>query len=412
MTRIVLRRLLEAIPVLLVIVTMTFFMVRLAPGGPFDSEKAVSPEIKKRLEAYYKMDAPLPTQYFDYLSDLVRGDLGPSFKNSSYSVNELILISFPVSMELGFYAICVALVIGLAAGLSASLKPNSMRDYGPMSLAMIGICIPSFVLGPLLVLVFGLRFDWFMLNIFKATPCIAIACLMVYGAHFILTRYGAVTVPRIKTFTENSTLMRTVYTFATFGLALGAYKLFATSLHGFIEPRTESWLKPGLLPVSGWDALVEIDTSRETLKILFHWESLLDPQKILPALTMGAMYAAFIARLSRGGMLEILSNDFIRTARAKGLSETRVVLRHAIRGGLAPVVSYLGPAVAGLVSGSFVIETIFQIPGLGRFFVESAFNRDYTMIVGTVLFYATLILLLNLLVDVLHLWLDPRLRRV
>lgn len=304
MTRIAIRRLLEAVPVLLVIVTMTFFMIRLAPGGPFDDEKAVSPEIRERLEAYYNMDAPLVVQYFDYLWGLVRGDLGPSFKNASYTVNELIWIYFPVSMELGAYSICVALVIGLIAGISAALRPNTAGDYVPMSMAMVGICVPNFVLGPILVLVFGLWLDW--------------------------------------------------------------------------------------LPVSGWD----------------------HPQdKILPSLTMGAMYAAFIARLSRGGMLEILSNDFIRTARAKGLSQTRIMLRHALRGGVTPVVSYLGPAIAGLISGSFVIETIFQIPGLGRHFVESAFNRDYTMIMGTVLFYATLILVLNLIVDIVHIWLDPRLRR-
>ncbi len=335
MARIAIRRLLEAIPVLLVIVTMTFFLIRLAPGGPFDDEKAVSPEIRERLEEYYNMDAPLPVQYFDYLLGLAKGDLGPSFKNSSYTVNELIGIYFPVSMELGFYAISVALIIGLAAGISAALKPNSYRDYVPMSMAMVGICIPNFVLGPILVLVFGLWLGW--------------------------------------------------------------------------------------LPVSGWDAVISLSPSggqssndlvtEQSLHFQFFPENILDSKKILPALTMGAMYAAFIARLSRGGMLEILSNDFIRTARAKGLSETRVLLRHAVRGGLTPVISYLGPAIAGLVSGSFVIETIFQIPGLGRQFVESAFNRDYTMIMGTVLFYATLILVLNMIVDIVHIWLDPRLRR-
>ena len=303
MAKIIVRRLLEAIPVLLAIVTMTFFMIRLAPGGPFDDEKTVSIEIQERLAAQYNLNAPLHEQYFDYLGNLLHGDLGPSFKNSTYSVNELIALSFPVSMELGFYAMCVALFFGLAAGITASLKPNSMRDYVPMSLAMVGICIPNFVLGPSLVLIFVFGLEW--------------------------------------------------------------------------------------LPFSGWD----------------------DPMaKILPSFTLGAMYAAYIARLSRGGMLEILANDFIRTARAKGLSETRVVLRHALRGGIAPVVSFLGPATAGILSGSFVVETIFQIPGLGRFFVEAAFNRDYTMIIGTVLFYATLILVFNLVVDLAITWLDPRLR--
>ena len=303
MFKTIVRRLLEFIPVLFIIVTLTFFMIRLAPGGPFDDEKSVPPEIRKQLEAYYNMDVPLYRQYFDYLSGLAHGDLGPSFKNASYSVNEMIGMSFPNSLELGFYGMCVALTFGLIAGISASLKPNTVRDYVPMSLAMIGICVPNFVLGPVLVLVFSLQFDWF--------------------------------------------------------------------------------------PVAGWDTAAS---------------------KVLPSLTLGAMYAAYIARLSRGGMLEVLSNDFIRTARAKGLSEARVVLRHALRGGLAPVVSFLGPATAGILSGSFVVETIFQVPGLGRQFVESAFNRDYTLVMGTVLFYATLILFLNLVVDLAHTWLDPRLR--
>jgi len=303
MIRFVATRILEAIPVLFVIVTLVFFMARVAPGGPFDTERSVSPEILKNLNAYYHLDAPLYQQYVDYLGGLLHGDLGPSFKNASFSVNELIAIGLPVSLELGFYALMVALVIGLAAGVIASLKPNTFQDYAPMSLAMTGICIPNFVLGPLLVLVLALWLGW--------------------------------------------------------------------------------------LPVSGWEG----------------------PQsKVLPAITLGASYAAYIARLSRSGMIEVLSQDFIRTARAKGLSEARVVLRHALRGGIQPVVSFLGPAAAGLLSGSFVVETIFQVPGLGRFFVQAAFNRDYTMIIGTVLFYAVLILLFNLLVDVAQAWLDPRLR--
>ncbi len=303
MIKIIVRRLLEFVPVLFIIVTLVFFLIRLAPGGPFDRDKEVPPEVRKQLEAYYNMGVPLYQQYFDYLAGLARGDLGPSFKNASYSVNEMIGMSFPNSLELGFYAMCVAVTLGLLAGISASLKPNSLRDYVPMSLAMVGICVPSFVLGPLLVLVFSLHFD--------------------------------------------------------------------------------------LLPVAGWNT---------------------PASKVLPSLTLGAMYAAYIARLSRGGMLEVLSNDFIRTARAKGLSETRVVLRHALRGGIAPVVSFLGPATAGILSGSFVVETIFQVPGLGRQFVESAFNRDYTLVMGTVLFFAALILFFNLLVDLIHTWLDPRLR--
>ncbi|MBI5095392.1 MAG: ABC transporter permease subunit [Candidatus Hydrogenedentes bacterium] len=304
MAKFIIGRVLETIPVLLIIVTMTFFLVRLAPGGPFDAERNVTEETRRQLNEQYNLNAPLWRQYTDYLGHLIHGDLGPSFKNSSRTVNEVIGAGFPVSLELGLYALCVALTIGLAAGISAALRPNTVRDYAPMTFAMAGICIPNFVLGPLLVLVFALWLEW--------------------------------------------------------------------------------------LPVSGWDRPSE---------------------KILPAITLGATYAAYIARLSRGGMLEILSQDFIRTARAKGLSEARVVLRHALRGGLQPVVSFLGPAAAGLLSGSFVVETIFQIPGLGRYFVQGAFNRDYTLIMGTVLFYATLILIFNMAVDVAQACLDPRQRR-
>jgi len=303
MIEFILRRLLGMIPVLWVIITLVFFLIRLAPGGPFDRDRIVSEDVLKNLNAYYHLDEPLYAQYFRYLGGLMKGDLGPSFKNAGWSVNELILLGFPISLELGFYALLVALALGLSAGVMASLRPNTIGDYAPMSFAMLGICIPNFVLGPLLVLVFGLWLRW--------------------------------------------------------------------------------------LPVAWWEGA---------------------SYKILPALTLGAGYAAYIARLSRGGMLEVLSKDFIRTARAKGVSESAVVLRHALRGGIQPVVSFLGPAAAGLLSGSFVVETIFQIPGLGRFFIQAAFNRDYTMIMGTVLFYAVLILIFNLIVDIMQAWLDPRLR--
>ena len=303
MARYIIRRVFEFIPVLLVIVTLTFFMVRLAPGGPFDAERAVSPQTLRQLEAQYNLDAPLYQQYFNYLGNLVRGDLGPSFRKPSLTVRQWIALRLPVSIELGAYGLLVALGLGLTAGLVAALKPNSALDYTPMTLAMVGICVPNFVLGPLLVLIFAMWLGW--------------------------------------------------------------------------------------LPVAGWET---------------------PAHRILPAITLGMMFAAYIARLTRGGMLEILAQDFIRTARAKGLSEARVVLRHGLRGGIQPVVSFLGPATAGLLTGSFVVETIFQVPGLGREFIQGAFNRDYTMIMGLVLFYATLILVLNLIVDILLAWLDPRVR--
>lgn len=302
MAKYILRRVLGAIPVLLIVITGTFFLIRAAPGGPFDSEKAVSAEVKEALNERYKLNDPFYIQYFDYLANLVQGDFGPSFKYPGRTVGELIASGLPITFELGLYAMIVAIFFGLLAGVWASLKPNTLQDYIPMSLAMIGICMPTFLLGPVLVLIFGF------------------------------------------------------------------------------------WLE--ILPVAGWESF---------------------EYKILPAITLGATYAAYIARLSRTGMIETLSQDFVRTARAKGVSEVMIVIRHTLKGGIVPVVSFLGPAVAGLLAGSFVVETIFQIPGLGRFYVQAAFNRDYTMIMGTTIFLSALIIIFNLISDVIHVWLDPRL---
>ncbi len=300
----ILRRILQSIPVILVVVTATFFMVRAAPGGPFDEERSVPPEVMQSLNARYNLDAPLWQQYTDYLGNLLRGDFGPSFRFANRSVNEIIAAGFPVTLELSLYAILVALVVGLFSGILASLRANTLQDYIPMSAAMAGICLPNFVLGPLLILCFGIWLGW--------------------------------------------------------------------------------------VPVSGWGAT--------------------PGDKILPALTLGSTYAAYIARISRGSMLEVLSQDYIRTARAKGLSPGRIVVVHALRGALNPVVSFMGPAIAGLLAGSFVVETVFQIPGLGRFYVEAAFNRDYTMILGCTVFFAVLIILCNLIADILLVWMNPRLR--
>ena len=305
MLRFALGRLLQAIPVLLIVISATFLLVHSAPGGPFSADKAVPPEVILALEAQYNLDQPLWQQYLSYLGDVLQGDLGPSFKYSGRTVNELIAAGLPATAELALYAMLVALVIGVSAGVLAAIRPNTMQDYLPMSAAMLGICMPSFLLGPLLVLVFGIHLEW--------------------------------------------------------------------------------------LPVSGWGDI--------------------PGDKILPAITLGTGYAAYIARLSRGGMLEVLSQDYIRTARAKGLSEPLIIFKHALRGGLIPVVAFLGPAFAGLLGGSFVVETIFQIPGLGRFYVQAAFNRDYTMILGMTIFFAALITLFNLLSDMLALWLNPKLRQ-
>ncbi|CAI8387940.1 ABC transporter permease [Porticoccaceae bacterium] len=305
MFKFALGRLLQAIPVLLVVITMTFMLVHSAPGGPFSADKAVPAEVLIALEAQYNLDQPLWQQYISYLSDVLHGDFGPSFKYPGRSVNELIYSGLGTTAELGFYAMLVAIFIGVIAGVTASMRPNTMQDYIPMTAAMIGICMPSFLLGPLMVLVFGIHLEW--------------------------------------------------------------------------------------LPISGWGDI--------------------PGDKIMPAITLGTGYAAYIARLSRGGMLEVLSQDYIRTARAKGLSEFLVVGKHALRGGLIPVIAFLGPAFAGLLGGSFVVETIFNIPGLGRFYVQAAFNRDYTMILGTTVFFATLIILFNLLSDMLAIWLNPKLRQ-
>lgn len=302
MWRLISRRMLQAVPVLLVISVVTFLMVRLAPGDPFSDERRMPDDVRARLAACYGFDEPLWRQYLQHMTHLVRGDL-PSFRHPERTVQEIIAEAFPVSLELGAYALLIAMALGIPAGVIAAVHRNRVWDHLLMGVAMGGICLPSFVLGPLLILLFALTLGWF---------------------------------------------------------------------------NPMGWDHPG--------------------------------DRVLPALTLGLFYAAYIARLARGGMLEVLSQDYMRTARAKGLPGWQVVVRHGLRGGLLPVVTYLGPASAGLLTGSFAVETIFFIPGLGRFFVNAAFNRDYTMVLATVMFYAVIIVVLNLLVDVVHLWLDPRLR--
>ena len=304
MLSIFIKRILISIPVLLAVASITFFLIKLAPGGPFDADKAVSPQVLKNLNEAYNLNASQWQQYLDYMSGAIRGDFGPSFRYPGRSVTEMITTGLPVTFELAIYSMLIALSIGIFSGVLAALKRNTFLDYVPMGIAMIGICVPTFLMGPLLVLIFGINFE--------------------------------------------------------------------------------------LLPVSGWGQL--------------------PGDKLLPSITLGFAYAAYIARLSRGGMLEILNQDFIRTARAKGLNETQVVTKHAMQGGLIPVVSFLGPAIAGLLAGSFVVETIFQIPGLGRFYVEAAFNRDYTMILGTTIFFSAMIVFFNLMSDLAALWLNPRSR--
>jgi oligopeptide transport system permease protein len=303
MLRFIVKRIGEAIPVLLIVATVSFFLMKAMPGGPFDTEKATTPEIKRAIEAQYGLNKLVWQQYLDYMGHLLRGDLGPSFKYAGWSVNELLASAFPVSLELGCYALAFALTVGMLAGIIASLRKNTASDYVPMSLATLGICLPTFVTGPLLILLFGIVLGWY---------------------------------------------------------------------------NTSGWYLPS--------------------------------DRVLPSITLGLYYTAYISRLTRGGMLEILSQDFIRTARAKGATEWRIVWKHALRGGLLSVVSFLGPAVAGIITGSLVVESIFQIPGVGRFFVMAGFNRDYTMVMGTVLLFCALTIFANLVVDILQVWLNPKLR--
>ena len=301
MTKFILRRVLISIPVLFLVASTTFFIMRFAPGGPFVSERAIPPEILASIQAKYGLDKPLFSQYKQYLGNLLQLDLGPSYKYPDRTVNDIIATAFPVSLQLGLAALAFALLIGLTAGLIAALKQGRIADRLTMGLILFGISVPTFVTGPLLVFVFSLSLYW--------------------------------------------------------------------------------------LPPALWGS----------------WKNV-----ILPAVTLGLPYAVYIARLTRSELIDVLRQDYIRTARAKGASEFRLMWKHARNTTLMPVVSFLGPALADLVTGSIVVEKIFAIPGLGRYFVESAFSRDYTTVLGTVVFYAALLIIANLLVDVLYRFLDPR----
>ena len=298
------RRLLIALPTLLVLVTLTFFLLHAAPGGPFDRARTLPPAIEKALTANYHLDEPLPMQYLRYLGGLARGDLGPSFQHEGYSVVELIGSGFPVSLSLGLCAMLLALLAGSGAGILAALRQNRIADFGVMTLAMVGICLPTFVVAPLLILFFAVDLGW--------------------------------------------------------------------------------------LPAGGWDLGVR--------------------SLLLPAVALALPQIAYIARLMRGSMIEVLGSNYIRTARAKGLAAHHVILRHALKPALVPVLSYLGPAIAGMITGSVVIEQIFDLPGIGRYFVQAALNRDYTLVLGVVVFYGALIILCNFVVDLLYGFLDPRVR--
>jgi oligopeptide transport system permease protein len=299
------RRFLGAIPTLLILIAVAFFLIRAAPGGPFDSERSLLPEIEANLRAVYHLDEPLYQQFGRYLWGLLHFDFGPSFQYRDYTVTELIVQGFPVSLTLGSIAIAVALLVGVSAGCIAALRQNSSIDHGVMALSMTGVSIPNFVMAPLLVLVFAVYLRWLPAG----------------------------------------------------GLGGGSFR-----------------------------------------------------NLVLPVTALALPQIAYLSRLTRGSMIEVLRSNFVRTARAQGLPTWQVIVKHALKPALLPVVSYLGPATAHVITGSVVIEQIFSRPGLGRFFVTGALNRDYTLVMGVVVFYGVLIILFNFLVDLAYAWLDPKVR--
>ena len=304
MLSIILKRLALLPVMMLIVATIGFLLVKAAPGSAFTNDKGVSPEVLEKAKAYYGFDQPLYIQYTKYLSNLAQGDLGPCLKLKAYTVNEIIAESAPVSLELGAYAIFIALLVGIPLGVIAAINHNKWLDYSSMTLAMVGICLPAFVLAPALLFIFSIHLGW-------------------------------------------------------------------------------------LNPL-GWET---------------------PSDRILPSLSIGLYIAASIARLTRTGMLEILNQDFIRTAKAKGLSTWTIIRKHALKGALLPVVNYLGPALASVMAGSFVVETIFSIPGIGRHFVNAAFNRDEYLVLGSVIFFSFLLIIMNLVVDIIQLAIDPRARK-
>jgi len=305
MMRYFLTRLAGAIPTLLIIVTVTFFLMRAAPGGPFDQEQTLPPEVMANLQSAYGLDRPVWVQFARYLESLAHGDFGPSYKYKDFTVTDLIRQGFPVTLQLGLVALILALIIGIPVGILAALRRNSAADYAVMSVAVMGLAIPTFVVLPFLGLLFGIYLHW--------------------------------------------------------------------------------------LPIAGWEP--------GSIRHL-----------ALPAVALALPPLAYIARLTRGSMIEVFGSHYIRTAFAKGLPLHTVILRHALRPALLPVASYLVPAVASILTGSLVVETIAGLPGIGRYLVQGALNRDYTLVLGMVIVYSTLLIGMGLLVDLLYAWLDPRVR--
>ncbi|EHA1124460.1 MULTISPECIES: oligopeptide ABC transporter permease OppB [Vibrio] len=305
MIKFIAKRIFEAIPTLLVLITISFFLMRFAPGNPFSSERPLPPEVMANINAKYGLDKPVSEQYFTYLTNILQGDFGPSFKYKDYSVNELISSALPVSAKVGFAAFIFTVILGVSIGTIAALKQNTWVDYSIMSTAMLGVVMPSFVLAPVLIYIFSINLGWF--------------------------------------------------------------------------------------PAGGW-----LDGS-------FHYMT-------LPVIGMSLLYVATFARITRGSMIETLNSNFIRTARAKGLSYRYIIIKHALKPAMLPVVSYMGPAFVGIITGSVVIETIFGLPGIGKLFVNAAFNRDYSLVMGVTILIGFLFIIFNAVVDILLAYIDPKIR--
>ncbi|ELJ8615353.1 oligopeptide ABC transporter permease OppB [Vibrio cholerae] len=305
MLKFIAKRIFEAIPTMLVLITISFFLMRYAPGNPFSSERPLPPEVMANINAKYGLDKPVSEQYLTYLTNIVQGDFGPSFKYKDYTVNELIASALPVSVKIGLAAFVFTVIIGVTVGTIAALKQNTWIDYTIMSTAMLGVVMPSFVLAPVLIYIFAIQFS--------------------------------------------------------------------------------------LFPAGGWQ-----DGGFEYMA--------------LPVLGMSLLYVATFARITRGSMIETLNSNFIRTARAKGLSYGYIVVKHALKPALLPVVSYMGPAFVGIITGSVVIETIFGLPGIGKLFVNAAFNRDYSLVMGVTILIGFLFILFNAIVDILLAYIDPKIR--
>jgi oligopeptide transport system permease protein len=305
MLRFIIRRLLITIPMVLIVISITWALIRLAPGNFYSGEKKLPAAIEKNIREKYGIDKPWYVQYGKMMGSILRWDFGNSLKYEGQSVNEILRNTFPVSAAIGILAYLLALLVGITTGTISAIKQNTKWDYGSMGLAMLGISLPNFVLGPLLVLIFSLTLYW--------------------------------------------------------------------------------------LPPSRWGGFFSLNI-------------------IMPVITLSAIYMAYIARLTRAGMLEVLRSDYIRTARAKGLKERDIVFRHVMRGGLMPVVSFTGPALAVLVTGTVVVERIFALPGLGNYFINANLNRDEPLIIGIVAFIGIITLVFNLLVDIAYAYIDPRIR--